>query len=362
MGALHRLKPQDHGDIPFYIVRMLFAKGKGKSKPGQKLNESNYRAAKVLLQKLLRDKATEPLYLFNLALVHEQWACDILRVEGHKRTLEQTQKAVDMLESARRTYKRLEANKKLLDKTVGIPQRRIQTQLKHIGRADLKGTLLENAQNHLTWQKEFQQRKEARERDADRKLKASLRKEERAKEKELEKERRRKEELRRKHLEAKKKGESITFVEPADRRDRKRKREYEEEQATAKRAKRDEFNHHDQFETSNNHNEANGTRFDEEEDPLKDEEEGQVKRLKRKKKKKKKSKKGPVGDIDEDVWKQLEVKIEEIVRAADLNELTNRQVKKQLAAIFPEVNIKIYKQRIKKKINDVAAELAQNDM
>merc|ERR1711879_646123 len=90
-------------------------------------------------------------------------------------------------------------------------------------------------------------------------------------------------------------------------------------------------------------------------------EEREKKKLKKKKKKKNKGdkKKKKKGETNEDEWAMLEVKIEYIVRHANLNELTNREVKRQLAESFPDVNIKSYKQRIKEKINAVAAELAQ---
>ena len=83
------------------------------------------------------------------------------------------------------------------------------------------------------------------------------------------------------------------------------------------------------------------------------------KKLKKKKDKKKKNK-GAGEGIDEGLWSKMEIKIEEIVRNADLNTLTNRQVKKQLMEHFPGVNIKAYKTRIKEKINAVA-EQAQNE-
>merc|ERR1712130_724537 len=93
------------------------------------------------------------------------------------------------------------------------------------------------------------------------------------------------------------------------------------------------------------------------------------KKLKKKKKKKKKSKKGKkgkkkkkdddaqIGKFDDFIWSQMEVKIEEIVRNADLNTLTNRQVKDKLRQCFEGINIKIYKTFIKDKINAVAQTL-----
>ena len=74
--ARKRLKPHQQGDLPLYIVRTLFAK-------------KDFPAAKRHLHQLLRQHPTQELYLYNLALVEEEFACDVLRKDPKKRTLKE---------------------------------------------------------------------------------------------------------------------------------------------------------------------------------------------------------------------------------------------------------------------------------
>lgn len=255
-----------------------------------------------------------------------------------------------------------------------IPHDKLKQHLDHI-----RNELLENARKHLEFQRAEEERKEKRRKLEERKLAKSLEKERREEQRKEREELMKKQEAKRKALQAKAKGAQITFVEPVDMgaqrgNSRKRKREtnqYEDQrEAEPKRIRREQpqFSHMDQFDKAGGGGDGEdkeyGGRFEEDEevDLLADEESGK-KKLKRKKKKKKgkDKKKKKKGEMDEEEWSRLEIKIEEIVRSANLNELTNRQVKKQLAECFPDVNIKSYKQRIKEKINAVAAELAQAD-
>ena len=51
------------------------------------------------------------------------------------------------------------------------------------------------------------------------------------------------------------------------------------------------------------------------------------------------------------------VKLEEIVKTANLNTLTNLQARNKLQAYFPNITMKLYKSRIKQKINEVAKQM-----
>ena len=88
-------------------------------------------------------------------------------------------------------------------------------------------------------------------------------------------------------------------------------------------------------------------------------ESGSVKKKKKQKNKKRRKKdKGDAKDtFDDSIWAQMEIKVEEIVRSADLNTLTNREVKDKLKECFEGINIKIYKAFIKVKINSVACSI-----
>jgi len=361
--ARKKLLPHQEGDIPLYIVRALFAK-------------KDFVAAKLKLHQILRYNPTQELYLYNLALIEEEYACDILRKDPKKRTLAEVNNVIVMLNNAKNLYKRLDANKKTY---AGIPNDRLKQHLDHI-----RNELLENAKKHLEFQENEESRREKKRLQEQKKFERHKEKELRKQQEQEAKERRQRQLLQQRALDAKMKGNQIQidfFPEHNGGRSggRKRKRnsrgvaanddgnngigEAPELEPPTKRYKAqpsmDQFNR-DEYADDENHN-HNQNRFEEEEVEMLDQEQAEKKRLKKKKKKKKKKDKekegGEKGEIDPEIWQQLETKIEEIVSNSDLNSLTNRQVKDQLSDAFPAVDIKLYKANIKQKITEVAKRL-----
>merc|ERR1712176_516987 len=200
-----------------------------------------------------------------------------------------------------------------------------------------------------------QKRREKEKQKFDKQLERERREEERLKELE----RIKREHTKRKAEEAKRRGKEIMFQEPESgnvggdggRRGKKRKNAEPEEdlaeQDEAPPNKVRKFNHMGQFDKHS---------ADENENDILNESGETKKKLKKKKKKKNKKKKSSkdkkkkqkeIGKFDDAIWSQMAIKIEEIVRNADLNTLTNRQVKDQLREQFVGVNMKIYKAQIK---------------
>eukprot|EP01083_Nonionella_stella_P172525 592350_1 len=348
--AKKKLDEHQQGDIPLYIVRTLFAK-------------KDFVAAKAKLHQILRYNPTQELYLYNLALIEEEFACDILRKDPKKRRLAEIENVMKMLENAKRLYQRLQVNKKT---AAMIPHDKLAQHLDHI-----KNELIENARKHLEFQRNEEQRKEKKRLSEKKKLDKTLEKEKRQREKMQHLARLKQQEMKQKALLAKQRGKEINFIEPTDnggkypRANKKRKRDeveedIEEDEPPQKRqhtARDDNEDHMDQFLKRNRDEE--GDDFD-----ILNEEKSEKKTLRKKNKKKKKKKKKQKNkpQIDAAVWDRMKLKIQEIVENADLNTLTNRQVKNQLALCFPNVNIKTYKALIKEKINAVAqSKTDQND-
>eukprot|EP01084_Bolivina_argentea_P107694 192541_1 len=146
----------DLGDIPLYIVRTLFAK-------------KDFINAKLQLYQILRYNPTQELYLYNLALIEEEFACDILRKDPKKRTLIEIENVMKMLENAKRLYQRLQINKKTATQ---IPHDKLKQHLDHI-----KNELLQNAKKHLLFQKNQQIKNEKKRLLEEKKLNKQLEKE-----------------------------------------------------------------------------------------------------------------------------------------------------------------------------------------
>ena len=357
--AKKKLKPHELGDIPLYIVRTLFAK-------------KDFINAKLKLHQILRFNPTQELYLYNLALIEEEYACDILRKDPKKRTLKEVENVMKMLQNAKRLYKRLDSNKKTY---AGIPQEKLKQHLDHI-----RNELLQNAQKHLEFQRSEQERKEKKREQERRKLEKSIEKEKRKQFEKEQEEKRQNERLKQKAREVKQRGRGIVFHVPDSNgrggsgpsRKRRRKQSQQnnddmDQGPPTKKQRGSMADHMDQFgdrdnDDNNNSNYNKHNRFNDEDDEdggdydMLNEEQVEKKKLKKNKKKKKKKHKG---DIDEAKWVEMEIKIEDIVRNSDLNTLTNRQVKAKLSEFFPNVNIKAYKSRIKEKINEVAKTLQE---
>merc|ERR1712228_438204 len=167
--SLRRLSdPNKFGDIPLYIVRTLFAK-------------KDFISAKNKLHQILRYNPTQELYLYNLALIEEEYSCHILRKSPQLRTLKEIENVMKMLENAKRIYQRLNYNKKT---AATIPHDKLKQHLDHI-----KNELLENAKKHLEFQKSEELRKRKKRESEKRKYLKTLEKERREIEKQKELER-----------------------------------------------------------------------------------------------------------------------------------------------------------------------------
>eukprot|EP01084_Bolivina_argentea_P034458 63745_1 len=65
--------------------------------------------------------------------------------------------------------------------------------------------------------------------------------------------------------------------------------------------------------------------------------------------------------MDTKIWAKMEIKIEDIINNAELNTLTMNQIKTQLTECFPAVDMKIYKKKIKGKINEIVQKIIDMD-
>jgi len=375
--AKKKLSPHQAGDIPLYIVRALFAK-------------KDFATAKLRLQQLLRFNPTQELYLFNLALIEEEHACDILRKDARRRTLWEVENVMQMLDNAKKLYKRLDANNKRfagVARVGGIPQDKLTQHLNHI-----RSELMENATKHLEFQRAEQLKKEKKRQTEQKKLDKMLERERRDRQQQELDRLRQRQQLKQKALDAKVKGSQILIELPEqngggggrgnNNGPRKRKRGNkngetpELEPPPTKRAKLGEaFDDEDPMQQFMSNEDgaaeyevdAQRNRFhvdDDDEDGggggdigMLDAEHSEKKRLKKKEKKKKKKKKDSkdkTADLDPQILAQLEAKVEEIVANSNLDSLTPRQVKDQIAAAFPDVNIKLYKKIIGEYIQEAA--------